>query len=123
VASTDDNAIYAVAHAGDMKRGRGTDTLIYQDATHLHGPLGLVLAPNGDLITANGDAVNEDPNQPSEVVEFTTKGKFVGQFSISKDEGGAFGIALQLVNGALRFAAVNDITNTVDVWTFATPIF
>ncbi len=35
---------------------------------HLHGPFGLVLAPNGDLITANGDAVNGDPTQPSELV-------------------------------------------------------
>ena len=45
--------------------------------THLHGPLGLVLAPNGDLITANGDAVNPIPTPPSELVEFTPAGKFV----------------------------------------------
>jgi hypothetical protein len=37
----------------------------------LRGPLALALAPNGDLITANGDAVNGDPTQPSEIVEFT----------------------------------------------------
>ena len=31
----------------DLGKGR----LVYQDATHLHGPLGLALAPNGDLLT------------------------------------------------------------------------
>jgi hypothetical protein len=121
VASTDDNAIYAIHDAGKTKKDRGKGTLIYKDNAHLHGPLGLVLAPNGDLIAANGDAVNADPNQPSEIVEFTTKGQFVGQFSISKDEGGAFGIALASVDGSLRIAAVNDNTNALDLWTFATP--
>jgi len=48
---------------------------------HLHGPLGLLLAPNGDLITANGDAVNSDANQPSELVEFTPSGQAEGDLS------------------------------------------
>ena len=38
---------------------------------HLRGPLALVFAPDGNLITSNGDAVNPDPTQPSEIVEFT----------------------------------------------------
>jgi uncharacterized protein (TIGR03118 family) len=118
VASTDDNAIYAIDNAGEAKRDHGKGSLIYKDNAHLHGPLGLVLAPNGDLITANGDAVNKDPNHPSTLVEFTTHGKFVGEFSIDKDTGGAFGIALSVSDGALRFAAVNDNTNNLDVWTF-----
>jgi uncharacterized protein (TIGR03118 family) len=120
VASTDDNAIYAIDDAGDRGTSNGKGKLIYQDSAHLHGPLALVLAPNGDLITANGDAVNSDPNQPSELVEFTPQGKFVGQFSIDPNPGGAFGIALANVDGELRFAAVNDNTNSLDVWTFAT---
>jgi uncharacterized protein (TIGR03118 family) len=121
VASTDDNAIYAIHDAGRTNSDHGVGDLVYQDATHLHGPLGLVLAPNGDLIVANGDAVNADDSQPSELVEFTTKGKFVGQFSISSESGAAFGIALSSDNGVLRFAAVNDADNTLDVWTFASP--
>ena len=44
--------------AGATHQDIGTGTVIYKDGTHLHGPLGLVLAPNGDLITSNGDAVN-----------------------------------------------------------------
>ena len=87
---------------------------------HLRGPLGLVLAPNGDLITSNGDAVNADPTQPSELVEFTPQGKFVGQFSIDPSEGAAFGLAVSNVGGVLRLAAVEDVTNSLDVWTFNT---
>jgi uncharacterized protein (TIGR03118 family) len=121
VASTDDNAIFAIRNAGQTHRDRGMGRLIYQDDVHLHGPLGLVLAPNGDLITANGDAVNEDDTQPSELVEFSPDGQFVGQFSISTEPGAAFGIAFDSSNGALRFAAVNDANNTVEVWTFDQP--
>jgi len=92
----------------------------YQDNAHLRGPLGLVLAPNGDLITANGDAVNPDPNQTSELVEFTPGGKFVGEFSLDPAPGGAFGLAVTDVGGLLRLAAVDDNTNSLDVWTFQT---
>ena len=51
-------------------------------------------APNGNLLTANGDAVNDVPTQPSEIVEFTTTGRFVRQFNVDAAEGGAFGIGL-----------------------------
>jgi hypothetical protein len=94
--------------------------LIYNDPAHLRGPLGLVLAPNGDLIATNGDAVNGDPTQPSELVEFTPSGKFVGQFSIDPGQGSAFGLAISNDNGVLRLAAVNDDTNKVEIWTFST---
>jgi hypothetical protein len=118
VASTADNAVFAIHNAGQTQRDRGKGKLIYHDDAHLHGPLGLVLAPNGDLITANGDAVHADPNQPSALVEFTPTGKFVGQFSVDPGTGGAFGIALQASGGELRFAAVDDNSNTLDVWSF-----
>ena len=67
--------------------------LVFQDP-HLRGPLALVFAPNGDLITANGDAVNGDPTHPSELVEFTKGGKFVGESNVDAGQGGAFGIAV-----------------------------
>jgi uncharacterized protein (TIGR03118 family) len=120
VASTGDNAIYAVPNAAFAPNDAGKGRLIYTDDAHLRGPLGLVLAPNGDLITANGDAVNPDPNQASELVEFTPSGHFIGQFSIDSQQGGAFGIATSNFGGILRVAAVEDITNSVDVWTFDT---
>jgi len=120
VASTGDNEIFAISDAGDRTHDSGILRLVYQDKTHLHGPLGLVLAPNGDLITANGDGVNPDPNQPSELVEFTPSGHFVGQFSIDSNPDGPFGLAVTDAGGQLRLAAVDDDTNTLDVWTFRT---
>jgi hypothetical protein len=118
VASTGDNEIFAISKAGSRGSDGGKGSVVYQDEAHLRGPLGLVLAPNGDLITANGDAVNPDPTQTSELVEFTPKGKFVGEFSIDPNAGGAFGVAVSNDNGLLRFAAVEDVTNSLDIWTF-----
>jgi DNA-binding beta-propeller fold protein YncE len=120
VASTGDNEIFAIPNAATRTSDDKTGSLVYQDNAHLRGPLGLVLAPNGDLITANGDAVNPDPNQASELVEFTPRGKFVGEFSIDPNPGGAFGLAVTDVGGLLWLAAVDDNTNSLDVWTFHT---
>ncbi|MFI5460763.1 MAG: hypothetical protein ACHRXM_35570 [Isosphaerales bacterium] len=120
VASTGDNAIYAIQNAAFATTDGGIGRLIYQDNAHLRGPLGLVLAPNGDLITSNGDAVNPDPSQASELVEFTPTGRFVGEFSIDPAQGGAFGLAVTNFAGILRLAAVEDVTNSVDVWTVDT---
>ncbi|MDB5308511.1 MAG: beta-propeller fold protein [Gemmataceae bacterium] len=118
VASTGDNAIYAVRDAGGARHDHGKGQLIYNDPAHLHGPLGLVLAPNGDLIVANGDAVNPDPAHPNELVEITRTGKFVSEFQLDPGAGGAaFGLAVTSANGVLRFAAVDDNTNTVHIWT------
>lgn len=117
VASTGDNAIFAIWNARKTQGDAGMGKLVFQDSVHLHGPLALVLAPNGDLLTANGDAVNPDPNQPSEIVEFTPGGRFVAQFSVdSSGLGGAFGIALASSDDELLLAAVDDILNTLDVW-------
>jgi len=117
VASTADNQIYAIAGADTAGTQSGTGTVVYKDKAHLHGPLGLTFAPDGNLIAAQGDAINPSKRQTSELVEFTpaAKGKFVGQFSLSKMAGGAFGIASSA--DGTRFAAVNDITNALQVWT------
>jgi hypothetical protein len=117
VASTGDNAIYALHGAGITRTDLGTGRVIYSDAAHLRGPLGLTFAPDGNLITANGDVINGDPNQPSELVEFTRHGQFVGQFSINANQGAAFGVATQ--DNGNHFAAVNDATNMVTIWTIA----
>jgi len=75
----------------------------------LRGPLALAFAPNGDLMTSNGDAVNSDPSQPSEIVEFTKTGKFVSQFNVDAGEGGAFGIGVAPVSfNTVRLAVVDD---------------
>lgn len=121
VASTADNEIFAVRNAGTTMKSMGTGSIVYQDPTHLHGPLGLAFAPDGNLLTANGDAptVNPDPNQPSEIVEFTPNGQFVGQISIDPAEGAAFGLAVEKTGKAATLATVNDDLNTVDLRTVA----
>ncbi len=122
VASTADNAIFAVRDASDRHSDAGMGKPVVTDMKHLHGPLGLVLAANGNLISAQGDAVNTDDNQPSEIVEFTKHGDFVAQISVDPNTGGAFGIALEQKADDpddFRFAAVNDNgmpAPFLDVW-------
>jgi hypothetical protein len=116
VSSAGDNAIFAVADASDTPLDHGKGAVVVRDATHLHGPLGLVRAQNGDLISAQGDAVNPDANQPSEIVEFAADGRFVAEFSVDSAPGSAFGLALQQFGDGFRFAAVDDGVNQLDVW-------
>jgi hypothetical protein len=87
------------------------------DQVHLHGPLGLARAKNGNLISAQGDAVNLDKHHLSEIVEFTAQGRFITQFSIDRDAvGAAFGLALDERDDKSRFAAVDDDANALDIW-------
>jgi hypothetical protein len=117
VASTDDNAVYAVPHAGRTFQDQGTGRLVYSDTIHLHGPLGLALAPNGDLIVANGDAINQDPSQLNEIVEFTPRGKFVSQFQVDTGAAGAaFGLAVTHRGNKILFAAVDDNPGNLNEW-------
>lgn len=117
VASTADNAIFAVPNASSRSGppSGGTGTIIFQD-DHLRGPLALAFAPNGDLVTSNGDAVNAEPTQPSEIVEFTKAGKFVSQFNVDAGQGGAFGIGIVPVGfTSFRLGAVDDNANDIIV--------
>jgi hypothetical protein len=117
VASTGDNKVFAIDHARAASKDAGTGRVVYTDDVHLHGPLGLALAPNGHLITANGDAINAGGMQ-NELVEFTAGGQFVAQFQVdSGAAGGAFGLAFGRSRGEVRFAAVDDVQNTLDIWT------
>jgi hypothetical protein len=116
VASTGDNAIYAIGNAshasGPVERGR----LVFA-GSQLRGPLALRLAPNGDLLTANGDAVNGDPAHPSEIVEFTPSGRFVQEYDVDASQGGAFGLDATVdSDGRLNYAVVDDVTNNLSVY-------
>jgi hypothetical protein len=115
VASTADNAIYAVSHAGRASNASGRGRLVFADA-RLRGPLALRFAPNGHLLTANGDAVNGDPLHPSEIVEFDRAGHFVREYDVDPSQGGAFGIDTVLHGGAFNYAVVDDVTNSIAVY-------
>jgi hypothetical protein len=126
VAATVDNGIFKVAHAGTTTGSSGKGTLVFSDP-HLRGPIALAGAPNGHLLTSNGDAINADPTQPSEIVEFTRAGQFIGQYNIHQNEGGAFGVATSVtgVTGDTQvvfdLAVVNDNSSNVSVTTSILP--
>jgi hypothetical protein len=60
-------------------------------------------------------------NQPSEVVEFTVRGKFVSQISVDPNTVG-FGLAVMTPSGDIaRFSAAENNANTVLIWTLQLP--
>jgi DNA-binding beta-propeller fold protein YncE len=121
VASTADNAIYAIKGAGTARSDLGMGSVVYRDSTVLHGPVGMAMSPDGNLIAAQGDAVDPNPNQSSELVEFTRGGRLIGEYSISDHPGGAFGVAASPTG--LQLAAVDDTTNSLIIWDVAPHFF
>jgi hypothetical protein len=115
VASTGDNAVFAVSNAAGRSDSSGRGQLIYQDNKHLHGALAMIMAQNGHLLVTNNDTINPNPNLPSEIVEFTVDGQFVKEISVDPAFGGSFGLAAR---GPLVpiLAAVDDNTATLDIW-------
>ena len=95
--------------------------MIYEDTTHLHGALAMVKAPNGHLLVSNNDAINADPKQPSEIVEFTIEGKFVKQTPVDPNPGGSFGLGVMTSGDVARFGAVDDNANSILIWTLPLP--
>lgn len=63
----------------------------------------------------SGDAINPDPKQPNEIVEYTSTGQFVAQVSVNSAPGAAFGLALEAFEDGFRFAAVDDALNVLDI--------
>jgi hypothetical protein len=116
VASTGDNSIYAISNAGLAASAIHRGRLVFA-GPQLRGPLALRLAPGGDLLTANGDAVNADTAHPSEIVEFTPWGHFVRQYDVDASQGGAFGLDVAPdSDGGPNYAVVDDVTNSLSVY-------
>jgi DNA-binding beta-propeller fold protein YncE len=116
VAAEGDNAIFALAGAGKTSTDLGKGTLVFSDSTLLHGPLGLILAPHGTLITANADpSTVVSTAGPSELVEFTPSGQFVRTFSIDSAAGSAFAINAVNRKGVTQFSYVDDAEATLTV--------
>ncbi len=122
VASTGDNAVFAVERAVHRNDSAGLGTLVFKDDAHLHGPNGMALGPSGHLFVGNSDVINPDPNQPSEYVEFTEGGKFLTQLSVDPAQGGSFGVGVEKPrDGHVRLAVVNDNLNRLIVYTLRAP--
>ena len=113
VASTADNTIYAIPRAASRTNSAARGSIAFSDP-HLRGPLALRFAPNGNLLTANGDAVNSDLLHPSEIVEFTAGGQFVREYDVDASQGGAFGLDT-LREGPFNYAVIDDVTNNLSV--------
>jgi DNA-binding beta-propeller fold protein YncE len=97
VAAEGNNAIYKLKGAGTTTKNLGKGQVLFDDQTVLHGPLGLIFAPNGDLITANADPAHFPPTatDPSEIIEITRGGTFVRKFSIDPNPGSAFAVLVK----------------------------
>jgi hypothetical protein len=118
VASTLDNLVFAVPQASTRSSSAGPGYIVYDDPTHLHGALALAQAPNGHLLVTNNDVINSDPKQPSEIVEFTKDGNFVREIPVDPNQGGSFGLNVQVNDdGTATLAAVDDNTASLTVWT------
>jgi len=117
VAAEGDDAIYALTGAGRATGRLGKGQLIYGDQTVLHGPLGLIIAPNGNLITANADPAAFPPgSDTSEIIEITRTGGLVRKFSIDPNAGSAFAIAVANRGIANQFAYVDDFVSNCTIW-------
>jgi hypothetical protein len=97
VAAEGDDAIYKLKGAGTTTVNLGKGQVVFNDQTVLHGPLGLIFAPNGDLIMANADPTHFPPTatDPSEIIEITRGGTFVRKFSIDPNPGSAFAVLVK----------------------------
>jgi hypothetical protein len=79
--------------------------------------LALTIAPNGNLICSSNDLINAVAGQPGELVEFTRGGVFVAEHPVDPNLGSSFGRAFRTVSGETTFAAVDDDTSSLEVWT------
>ena len=119
VASTADNKVYSIVHARTRTSAVTRGALVFADS-HLRGPLALRFAPNGNLLAANGDAVNADVLHPSEIVEFTAGGRFVREYNVDPSQGGAFGLDT-LPEGPFNYAVIDDVSNSLSVYRLRDP--
>jgi hypothetical protein len=122
VAAEGDNAIYKLKGAGQATKDLGKGQVVYDDQTVLHGPLGLIFAPNGNLITANADPTHFPPSatDPSEIIEITPGGKFVRKFSIDPNPGSAFAIDINSMDRRFhQFVYIDDFVSNCTIWKVA----
>jgi predicted lipoprotein with Yx(FWY)xxD motif len=107
VASTDGNKIFAISEATTRTVPAAKGGTILTEGGHLKEPLGMVLAPNGNIITSNGGDGN--------MVETTPAGQQVAVQTADKKTGAGslFGLAIAPEGNGVYF--VDDGENTLNL--------
>jgi hypothetical protein len=109
VADAQDSTIHAIYHALTRFTTAGTGRLVTQNGM-LNGPLGLAIAPNGDVLTVNGGDGN--------IVETTPGGTQVAEMLLDSSggppgAGALFGLAVR--PGVQGVYYVDDATSTLNL--------
>ena len=107
VASTEDNKILAISEAMTRNTPAAKGGTVLTEGGHLKEPLGMVLAPNGNIITSNGGDGN--------MVETTPAGQQVAVQTADKKTGAGslFGLAIAPEGDGIYF--VDDGENTLNL--------
>jgi predicted lipoprotein with Yx(FWY)xxD motif len=107
VASTQDNKILAISEAMTRTAPAAKGGTVLTEGGHLKEPLGMVLAPNGNIITSNGGDGN--------MVETTPAGRQVAVQTADKKTGAGalFGLAIAPEGNGIYF--VDDGENTLNL--------
>ena len=105
VADTLSNRIAEIDHADNRKTSAGMGMTVSQNGA-LNGPLGLAMAPNGDILAANGGDGN--------LVETTPHGSQVATKMVEAAGAGAlFGLTVARNENGVYF--VDDATNALNL--------
>jgi hypothetical protein len=107
VADTGENRITGIRYAATRTSSAGTG-FVLTSGGRLNGPLGLAIAPNGDVLTVNGG--------DGRIVETTTSGaqvahRFLDSSGSPPGSGALFGLAVAPDDGGVYY--VDDAANTL----------
>ncbi len=107
VASTQNNKILAISEAATRTTPAANGGTVLTEGGHLKEPLGMVLAPNGDVVTTDGGDGN--------MVETTPAGQQVAVQTADKKTGAGslFGLAISPSGNSIYY--VDDGENTLNV--------
>jgi sugar lactone lactonase YvrE len=105
VADTQGNRIAAVPAALFRQTPLGAGGITIAKGGFLNGPLGLAIAPNGDVLTANANDGN--------LIETTPAGAEFQPFETPAGEGGLFGLTVAPNGQGVYF--VNDASNMLEL--------
>jgi plastocyanin/sugar lactone lactonase YvrE len=107
VASTQDNKILAISEAMTRTSPAAKGGTVVAEGGHLKEPLGMVLAPNGNIVTSNGGDGN--------MVETTPEGQQVAVQTADKKTGAGSLFGLVISPSGNRIYFVDDGENTLNL--------